>query len=319
MSAGRPELTVVLPGELPEMIGKTLQHLRAQSARDRIEVLVVTPSAAGLGLDQAAFDGLDARIVEVGPIDRLSVALARGVHEARAPVVAMTEGHSYPEPGWAEAHIRAHRDSWAAVGSSMGNANPDSLIGWADLLIAFSRWVDPDRPAEMDALPGHNTSYKRDVLLEHGEDLERLLETEILLHWSLSAKGHKLYLEPAAKTMHLNVSAPWSWTKLRFIGGRVFAADRANGWTPLRRLTYVVGAPLIPFVRLWRMAPDLRRVARRERLIPRVLPALVAGLAIEAFGEMVGYGVGVTTATRKPIDVELNRDRHVRGFSRQEA
>lgn len=319
MSGVLPELTVVLPGELPEMISKTLQHLRVQSARDRIEVLVVTPSIADLRLDQAAFDGLDARIVEVGPIDRLSLALARGVREARAPIVAMTEGHSYPEPEWAESHIRAHRNSWVAVGSAMGNANPDSLIGWADLLIAFSRWVEPEGPAEMDALPGHNTSYKRDALLEYGDELEGLLETEILLHWSLGAKGHRLYLEPAAKTMHLNVSEPWSWTKLRFIGGRVFAADRAGGWRPLRRLTYVVGAPLIPFVRLWRMMPDLRRVAPRSSLMPRVLPALVAGLAVEALGEMVGYAIGVTSATRKPIDVELNRDRHVRGLSRREA
>jgi hypothetical protein len=319
MSAPAPELTVVLPGELPEMIAKTLEHLRAQSARDRMEVVVVTPSAARLGLDPAAFDDLNLRIVEVGSIDRLSVALSRGVREARAPIVAMTEGHSYPDPGWAEAHLRAHRGEWAAVGSAMGNANPDSLIGWADLLIAFSRWVEPDGPAEMDALPGHNTSYKRDALLEYGDELEGLLETEILLHWRLAANGHKLYLEPDAKTMHLNVSEPWSWTKLRFIGGRVFAADRAEGWSPLRRLTYVLGGPLIPFVRLWRMGPDLRRVAPRSKLVPQIFPVLFAGLAVEAFGEVVGYAIGVTSETRKPIDVELNRDRHVRGLSRREA
>ena len=49
-----PALSVVLAGPGPyETICKTVQHLRAQTARDRMELVIVTPSAQRLHFDPA--------------------------------------------------------------------------------------------------------------------------------------------------------------------------------------------------------------------------------------------------------------------------
>ncbi len=47
-----PEMSVVLvtPGSY-ETLGKTIQSLRAQTVRQRLEIVIVAPSADELGLD----------------------------------------------------------------------------------------------------------------------------------------------------------------------------------------------------------------------------------------------------------------------------
>ena len=308
----RPELTVILPADSSEGIRETLRCLRAQADRDRLELVIVTPSRDALALADAELEGfVRPRVVETGPVERLSELLAAGVREASAEVVAMAEGHSYPEPGWAAALLAGHRDGWDAVGPAMACANPDSAIGWADLLITFGRWVEPHAAGSVDALPAHNTSYRRDALLAYEPHLAEMLEVEILLHWDLRSKGQRLYLEPAARTRHLNIALAAPWLRTRFAGGRLFAANRRRSWSALHRLLYALaGAPIVA-VRLWRLRRDVLRVHRRHRLPLRVLPALVLGIAAEIAGETAGYAVGARGVLR-PLDVELNRHRYVR-------
>lgn len=167
-------------------IRKTIRHLRAQKVRDRLEIVLVAPSAAELGLDESEMrDFHRFHVVEVGPINSTARARAIGVRHASAPVMALAEDHSYPAPGWAEAMIDAHKEGWAAVGPVMANANPRSMISWANLLIEYAPWLEPLTARVAAHLPGHNGSYKRDVLLKYGDRLEAMLDAESVLYWDL--------------------------------------------------------------------------------------------------------------------------------------
>src|SRR5262249_35044767 len=96
-----------------------------------------------------------------------SAGHAAGVRRASAPIVALAENHSFPEPGWAAALIQAHRaaPSRAAVGPELGNANPERAVSWAYLFSYFGRWAEPAAAGIVEVLPGHNPSNKRDILL----------------------------------------------------------------------------------------------------------------------------------------------------------
>ncbi len=307
-------LSVILPAKSRATIEATLEHLRAQTVRGWVELVVVTESEARLELDAGALaDFNKVRVVEIGPFERLSQAVGAGIRAATAPLVVVAEDHSYPEPEWAEALVRRHEEPWDAVGPAIVCANPESLLGWVDLLMGFGRWVERDEAMEEDALPGHSCSYKRDVLLGYGGALEDLIEIECLLHADLRRRGRRLYFEPAARTRHVNITRPSSWISNRFLGGWVFAVLRSREWSRRRHLLYVLGSPLLPAVRLARIARDLRRIGRRHRLVPRILPALLLGVVVESAGELVGYALGARVAVRKPLDVEIDRLRHVRG------
>jgi hypothetical protein len=304
---------IVITPDCYATVRKTLRHLRAQKICRRLEIVLVAPSQDALGLDAAAMsDFLGYKIVEVGALNSTARARAAGVRAASASIVAFAEDHAYPAPGWAEALIKRHAQDWAAVGPVMANANPRSTTSWANLLIEYATWLEPSEGGEREHLPGHNGSYKRAVLLEYGDQLEAMLDAESILHWDLRARGHKLYLEPQARTFHENFSASMPSLTLRFNGGRLFAASRARLWPLWRRAIFTLAAPLIPVVRCTRITREMLRPGRPRHILPRVLPSLMLGLAFDGAGEMVGYALGQGAAMRTLSDMEFHRERFMK-------
>ena len=235
--ASAPALSVVIP--MPrgyDAIRTTVKSLEAQSKRDLLELVIVAPSARALDLEESELTWCrHIRVVESRTMTSLGAAYAAGVRGATAPVVVLAEDHSYPAPEWANALIERHGGPWDAVGPVVANANPGSPFGDVAYYMGYGRWTGAIPPGEIDDLPGHNSSYKRAVLLEHGSELDALLEAETILHWKLRTTGHRLYLEPAAKTDHHNPSTLVFLLKQSFHYGRLFAAARAREWPSGRR------------------------------------------------------------------------------------
>jgi hypothetical protein len=310
---------VVVTPDRVATVRKTLRHLRAQNVCERIEVVLVAPTAAESGLDESELrDFYGHKVVEVGHMRSTARARAAGVRAATAGVVAFVEDHAFPAPGWAEALITRHAEGWAAVGPLMSNANPRSATSWANLLIEYAPWLEPAEGGEREHLPGHNGSYKRELLLAYGARLEEMLDAESVLHWDLRARGRQLYLEPRARVFHQNFSARAPSLALRFNGGRLFASARARGWPAWRRAVYACASPLIPFVRCARIVGELRKPGRPRRLLPRVLPALAVGLLFDGAGELAGYAAGAGRAMERLSDMEFHRGRYLAARDRRE-
>lgn len=290
-------------------IRKTVGYLRAQTIRDRLELIIVTPSVDLLKADESELqEFFHFRIVAIGKIISLSRAMAAGTCATSAPVIAFGEDHAFPDPGWAEALLEAHQGPWAAVGPVVRNANPVNWVSWADFLVSYGRWLDPTPADEVAFLPSHNCSYKRAILLSYGPKLEQALLCETILHWDLTAKGQRLYVVPQAKLAHTNFEVFARWIAAQFHDGRVLAALRLKHWPLPRRLLYICGAPLIPAVRLWRVLRDVRRSGRQHELLPGVLPTLIAGLVVSGTGEFLGYLLGrAGRAVEQLYHLEFNR------------
>jgi hypothetical protein len=315
-----PALSVVFTTDHYDTIRRTVASLREQTVRERLEVVIVTPSVQALGADERELATFARTcVIETSPLTSLRTPKAAGIFAATAPLVVLAESHCFPEPGWAEALIAAHGAPWAAVGPAVGNANPQSLISWSNLLIDYGPWLAPHPGGTIDDLPANNTSYKRALLLDYGDRLGALLDAETLLHADLRARGHQLYLEGSATALHLNISRVASWLPERFYAARVFASARAQPWSLLRRLAYVGGGPLIPVIRLRRIVADVRRSHLEQQLLPRVLPALAIGLLASAVGEVLGYVFGPGRGVTHLTEYELHRERYLARRERQSA
>lgn len=315
MTLAPAELSVILVADTFETIRETVRHLTGQTARDRLELVVVTWSAEALGLDAAHCTGLGAvRVVEAlggdgfGDLARMR---AVGVEAASAPVVLFGESHSFPDPGAVEALIDAHRGPWAAVGQAMCNGNPGTMASWTCLYLDYGAWVDPCDGGVVDELPTNNTSFKRAPLVECGEELAALLVSSDRINATLRARGSSFYLEPRARTFHVNVSRTSSWLVDRAAFGRAYAGARSESWPAWRRAVYACGSPLIPVVRLRRTLRDIRRTRRME-LLPRILPALIVSLVVSASGEALGYALGRGGAARRVGEIEIHRMRYLK-------
>ena len=310
-----PQMSVVLvTPDTYHTIQNTVEHLRVQTVAEQLELVVVAPSGVTFNfdaIDTAPFHQI--RLIKMDEITSTGRAIAAGIRAATAPVVAYAEEHSYPAPEWAEALIKAHRHSWAVVGVAMANANPTNLISWASLYTDFGPWVEPVAAGVISQLPWHHAAYKRAVLVEYDSELNSLFETEGILHTQLQAKGCRLYLEPTARTYHVNFTLLSSYLRAEFHGARMFAANRArtSNWSVFRRLWYIGRVPFIPFVRLNRILHHISRSGRKRELLPRILPALIMGLAADAFGQLTGYVLGAGDAAQQRVSFELHRYQHV--------
>ncbi len=223
-----PELSLLLvtPYEF-DSLRQTVRHAEKQSRSSEMELVFVVPSAVEFGLDRSATEGFHSvRVVEVGPLRSNAHGYAEGVRAASAGVVVFCEDHCYPAAGWAEALIDRHREPWAVVAPNIAHANQPGVIAWADFLLGYGPWLDPTPAGELDYLPGHNSAYKRDRLLDYGDDLERWLEAESVLHWDLRRRGERLWIEPAARTHHFSFSRMSPYLSATFHTARTFSSRR---------------------------------------------------------------------------------------------
>jgi len=302
---------VVIP-ESVESFEETLFHLSRQTIAHQMEIVIILADRKSINEKDLLYKSFfDIQMIEVGEMSSIARAKATGMRLAKSPLVVMTEDHSYPEPGWAEALVAAHRRPFAAVGPQLQNANPDSMVSWADFYIAYGEWVDHCAPIFTRHLPGHNSCYKRQILLDYGDQLERLLEAESILHWDLKQKGHELLLETAAKTHHLNFSYWHVWIPVQFHSGRIFAATRAHSWNLGKRLLFSIASPLLPVIRLRRIYHHVRR-GQSLQFFLKLVPTLAAGLIFDAFGQLTGCLFGEGDSPDKAANYEFNRVRYIR-------
>jgi len=293
-------------------IRKTVSHLRSQTVCGSLELVLVAPSQALPDLEAEELNEFACyQVVEIQKFQSIGQANAAGIRQAAAPIVALAEDHCFPDPHWAENLIAAHQGPWAAVGPGVRNANPNTAVSWADLFIGYGPWLTPAPSREAEFLPGHNTSYKREILLGYGDQLDAMMEAETVLHWDLGEKGYRLYMESTASVAHTNFSLWSSWVPAQFFNGRLFAGARARQKPLPWRIMFALGSPLIPIVRLWRIWAGLPSKDLKIRFLS-CLHALMIGLAIDGMGQMVGYAFGTGNALDKVAKFEVDRFKHIR-------
>lgn len=284
---------ILVAADGPQSIARLLDRLRRQTAASKLEIVI-----AALAGDVAKFAALaepafaELRVI-AADLSTSARARAAAIFQARAPIVIFVEDHCFPVgDDWAERIIRAHRFGHVAVGPVIRNANPGSATSWANLAVEYGPYMHRKDAAEMDFLPGHNSSYKREVLVQFGDDLADLLEAEWVLQTKLKAQGGTFWLDPLIEVEHLNYARMTRSIGLQFLIGWMFAASRSASWSLRKRLLY---AMLFPAIAVWRMvnvtgqilnAPDSRSNALRS------LPIVAVLLLASGIGEGIGYAFG---------------------------
>lgn len=306
-----PQLSVILPAHCrSENFRLALARIRSQTISSRLELIIVVPSEEELHLEPEELAGLFSyKVLGIGPFQEGGKAKAAGVKAATASLVAFMEDHSYPHPGWAEALVRAHlKGNFAVVGPVMLNANPSSAVSWGCFLVFYGYWMAARPQEELRHLPGNQSCYRRDILLEYGSRLPDMLQTESVLHWDLLAKGFSLYQESEARMYHLNFSRISPVLREYFLTSRVFASNRVSSWGTFKKAVYTLGSTLLPPVRFVRVLKYAKRAKLRMRVLIRASSAVLLILFAGTLGEMFGYASGSGKARERLMKLERKRD-----------
>jgi glycosyltransferase involved in cell wall biosynthesis len=309
-----PELSALtVTGACRRRAQRVLDALSAQTAADKIEVIVIDLADSGMP-DLIISDRVKVVYIRRPGLRSWARARIEGVRHASAPVVAFIEDHCFPATDWAEVLIETHRGPWAAVGYAFTNANPETYASRAGIFADYAPWAHPARHGQAELLPGNNVSYKRDLLLSLGDRLEAVIAPDFNLHEEFRRRGLPMFVESRALAAHENFVHISGLLKSNHYYCRLLAANRAASqrWGMLRRLAYGFGVPLgAPGIKFLRLLESLR--GRRV-----LWPAFVASLPVlwlcylwAAAGESAGYLFGAGSAEAGFHRWELEAEREV--------
>jgi len=311
-------VVIVTPGNF-QRIRRAVRRLHEQTIADRIELVVVSPSAdavSDMHPDEASrFAAV--RHVHTGAMDNIDEAGAAGMLEGTADVVAIIEDHTFTEPQWAQAMLEAHAQGFDAVGSSMVNANPGPL-SWANLLIAYG-YMTPPVSGEVAQLAGQNVSFKRSIIQSCGQRFAEQLGRCGGLFDDLKKRGVRFCVPEAARLAHINTSRLGPTASLRCNAGRIYAAKRIvqEQWGWGRRLAYALLWPLLPLLRFKRVHAELLAGGKRPDVPLSARLGVFFALVCDGFGQMLGYLLGIGASEEALAGHELNLPRHITEHDRQ--
>jgi hypothetical protein len=207
-----------------------------------------------------------------------------------APIVAVTEDHCVPAPGWAKVITDAFDRSGpelVAVGGSVVNGVTDTGLDWATYLCEYSFFSPPVTEGQSAILPGMNVAYRRKAL----EGVPR----ELLTSGFWETTVHPLLLERGDRFLSLNElvmihKKRFSWglfASQRFIYSRYYAGLRFEAASFPKRAAASLASLALPPLLLMRAVKAARSKSLGREML-RASPYLLALYCVWAVGESVG-------------------------------
>jgi Glycosyl transferase family 2 len=314
VSADPLRLSIVLATDTYETLRPVIQCLRRQIDQDHLEIVIIAPGENLERIDSSQLAGFGAvRVVAISTPLSLPRARAAGVRAASAPMVFIGETHCFPEPDMCNRLLAGFTDErCAAVVPAIVNANPTTALSWASYLTDYGVWGPGRASGRLEQTLKYNGAYRRDVLLELGDRLDELLDANNEELWPiLQRRGYYSCFDCNARTNHVNATKLRAMMRIRFFAGALIGAQRARRWTWVRRVTYVIGSPLIPVVLVWRARSNIRFGAPGQRLPLGTTLGISVGALMKTIGEVLGYlGLTPSQAEISLTDNELHKLRH---------
>ncbi len=312
MTQEKPTISaVVVVGKQRERAGRALRSILSQDGFDQAEVVMVDTQPKYTPVPGSDHPSVHVIYPEKGCT--FGEARAAGVHHARGKYVAFLEEHSLAFPGWLKGTMDALSGSWVGVGPEMHNANAGQGISDAVWLMNYpATWRPPAAHRTTRGIPGHNSSYRRDVLVSMNHELAPMLHSEVMLHWKFEEMGLEIGIDPAIKASHLSETTLRHVVFGYYFLHRHFGAARATvwGWSFFTRILRVLATPLVPLVRFVRFAYFALRYRPEDlRILFRFAHTIWIVQSSAALGMAVGYLFGAGTSGHRFLEFEADASR----------
>lgn len=306
-SSSTPVLSaVVVFGAQRRRAERCLRHLLAQTALDRMEIVIVdlTDGAEPVkGTEHAAV-----RWCRRAELRRFGQARAEGLRQSRAPLVAFLEDHTYADPRWAEKVIDAFARPVDLVNYAMSSSNPERLLCRMFMMAEYGRWLDPARSGYVAISASNNVAYRRAALEPYWDRLDQLCEVEYTLHRDMQAAGSRVWLAADAKLAHQTWTRFWDGVHANSNMKRLLAATRATrgDWSTPTRAMWAAGMVVTPFLHIGRLAASLVRRPAHWPLFWTSMPLMLFMYGCNAWAEAMGYLFGEGSSGARFRDLELS-------------
>jgi hypothetical protein len=254
----------------------------------RVSELVVVDGSGTAGPDDLP-PGVRWIRQEPGSVFQLREA---GYREVRGEIVAVTEDHCRPAPGWMDALRRAYREHPEAIGviGSVRNGTPERAIDRGAFYITQTPFLAPLPTGRLTTIAGPNVSYRKDVIqrMRARGDLGMI---ELLDNSKVRGEGEWFVADDRIVIFHDQHFDLLTTSALEFHNGRTVAGFQRLRPGP-RDVLRILLAPVLPLYRAVRAVREIRSKDESGDLLRRALPAIIWLQYCFGAGELVGYLAG---------------------------
>ncbi len=222
------------------------------------------------------------------------VLFATALREARGEIVAVTEDHAIPRPGWVAAVLRAHAEhpEAAAIGGAIENGSTHGLVEWASYFTTQGPHMSPLGNREVPATTNEaNVSYKRSALeaipFDEGSGF-----MAILYNRRLAESGRILRVDDRIVVDHFETDGFGWTTSIHFHNGRTISGFRRTRGMTREDWLRMAASLMLP---AWRVGRVVRTGLAKGRLRRELIASTPFALWLEyvqAAGHLAVYVAG---------------------------
>lgn len=230
--------------------------------------------------------------VQVVAFDKpMSVPALRSaaVREVKTLLVAITEDHCVPRPGWIAAMIDTLQSTgWVAAGGGVENGATHRAIDWTVYFCEYAGLMSPIVDGPSKVIPGMNAVYD----LQRLGDWRQLMERdwwENRIHDAFVGGGFSMGLDNRIVVDHRKHFSYAMFASERFHYSRAYAGDRVAGLPWSSRIVWALKTPLLPPLIVLRIVRAVMSRRRHVGWLLRTAPLVALFSVIWAVGELVGY------------------------------
>lgn len=267
-----------------------LDSILACENQDKIEIIVANSSSDNslLYLD---IKYPRVRFIQFSQNMGIPDLSAEGIAQALGEIIALTDSSCLVDGDWITSILKAHQSKSAVVGGTVEIHGLRKAIDWAAYFCEYGEFMHPLRAGSVDALPGNNISFKRSALLIGNEYVKNKFWKTFWCQ-KLRAEGIELISEPSMLVYYTKNFHLASFLTRRFHHGRCFAGMRAIEFTIIKRVLYLGGSVLLPFIFLYRVISTVVGKKRRLKELLLSFPLIVLAIIFWSLGETCGFLAG---------------------------
>jgi hypothetical protein len=220
-----------------------------------------------------------------------------GVERATGELLAVLEEHCTAPPHWLAILRASFRPGDAAIGGPILDDDFTRIRDWVVYFSEYHNYLPPWRDGEHYHLNGANIAYRRELLLQN----LAVLDTgywEVVLHPLLARAGRLA----SVNAMGVHHTGPFDfgyYLQQRYLLSRVWGGTQRHAASALKRIVYLLLAPLFPFLLLARIARCVFTNGQRIGEFLTALPLLVPVACTYVWGEWLGYLLGPGDALQR--------------------
>lgn len=306
-----PELSLVIAAqEGATELSSCLRSLLDQKGirEGTLELIVVGDFPQGALIEEQIerefWERLAGKVFFIDHKNSVPVLHGMGIDKARGELVAVSESHVVFDQLWASVAIESHKLTEASVIGGVvlpgENLKPvDSALFFCDYG-QFLPETSDKALAAVQELPGNNIVFKRNTIGQTPDGSQkRFSENGFWKSFLLdefkgneSERGHAILSNPEMIVTYNRTMKLSSILKRRFDHGRCYGGMRRSSWTVVRRISYILLAPVVPPLLLFRLIRNLLPKRRYFLRFLGVIPLCMLFLLTWCVGEWIGWALG---------------------------